>query len=107
MVDIEKYYGKKIFLDTAPLIYFLEKHIEFSALVFPFFKAHAENKLIFATSVVTVGEVLVQPFRDKNDRLIAAYSQILKPSADFEITAVTYDIVLREDCDTAGGLRVQ
>ena len=61
---------KKVFVDTAPFIYFIEKdannpqHYE---KVKNFFKNGYENNMEFVTSVITMEEYLVFPYRSKNN----------------------------------------
>jgi hypothetical protein len=55
--------GAVIGLDTAPLIYFIEKHATYHPLLRPFFVALADGKYTVATSTVTLVETLVHPIR--------------------------------------------
>ena len=53
---------KKIFLDTAPIIYYLERNEYYFPVISAFFRAHHGAEYI--TSVVTVSEYLPFPYRN-------------------------------------------
>lgn len=65
-----------LLLDTAPVIYFLEGHPRFAARFAPLFEAHAEGKVLFAATTVTVCEVLTGPLRADEDSLVGRYRAI-------------------------------
>jgi len=50
-----------LLVDSAPIIYVLEDHREYSPRFLPLFEAHASGKLRFAVTTVTVAEVLTGP----------------------------------------------
>jgi hypothetical protein len=51
-------------LDTAPLIYFIEKHLTYLPLLLPFFESVERGEMQVVTSTLTITEVLVHPYRD-------------------------------------------
>ena len=58
---IEKLKNASVFLDTAPLIYFIEGNSEFQGKLEKLFKRNDENHFKFITSSITLLEVLVKP----------------------------------------------
>ena len=66
---IEKLYGTTVGLDTAPLIYFIEKHPVYLQLVRPFFLDLELGDFEVVTSTLTLTEVLVHPYKFGNQRL--------------------------------------
>lgn len=60
--------GTAVGLDTAPLIYFIEKHPTYLPLLLPFFEAVDHGDIQVVTSTLTLTEVLVHPYRDANPR---------------------------------------
>ena len=52
-----------LFLDTAPVIYFVEKHPTYFDLVAPVFSRIDADLLVAVTSPVTLAECLVMPYR--------------------------------------------
>ena len=69
--------GKVIGLDTAPLIYFIEESPDYLEIVRPFFEAIDSAEFSAVTSVVTLLEVLVHPFRHGDRELAGHYRDIL------------------------------
>lgn len=53
----------RIFLDTAPVIYYVEKHPDYLSLVAPVFDRIDAETLTAVTSPVTLAECLVMPYR--------------------------------------------
>ena len=53
---------KKVFVDTAPIIYYLENSPLYSEVVKRFFAACIEKNIKVVTSAVTVEEYLVYPY---------------------------------------------
>jgi predicted nucleic acid-binding protein len=83
-------YGKRIFLDTAPLIYFIEAESNFLSLLDDLFSP--ANNCKFVTSVITLSEVLVAPFRAKKFQLAKQYEEILTMSKNIEILEINVEI---------------
>ena len=54
---------QRLFLDTAPAIYFLERHPAYFARMEAFFRIRRDRKIVIVTSPVTLAECLVHPFR--------------------------------------------
>ena len=69
--------GKVVGLDTAPLIYFIEENLAYLETVRPFFEAMDHGEFSVVTSVVTLLEVLVHPFRRGDRTLAQQYRDIL------------------------------
>jgi predicted nucleic acid-binding protein len=66
-----------VLVDTAPLIYFLEDHVQFLPLFLGLFEAHAAGELRIAISTVTLAEVLTGPLRHGHDALAQRYEKAL------------------------------
>jgi predicted nucleic acid-binding protein len=69
--------GQVVGLDTAPLIYFIERHPLYFPIVEPFFAFVARGEIEVVTSTITLTEVLVHPYRLGNPALARQYSDIL------------------------------
>lgn len=52
---------RKVFLDTAPIIYFVEKHPDYGAAVDAVFELIDEGRISAVVSPVTLAECLVHP----------------------------------------------
>jgi predicted nucleic acid-binding protein len=64
-------------LDSAPIIYLVERHPRYIALMEDFLRARAERRVELVTTPVTLAECLVQPIQTEQPDLIAAYTQTL------------------------------
>ena len=69
--------GNLIFLDTAPLIYFVEEREPYAELLTPFFETVDAGKIHVYTSMITYAEALVHPYRQGNQDLIETYEMLL------------------------------
>ena len=64
---------KKVFLDTAPFIYFLDNDPNFGQKMKTIFDEFIRAEKYLATSAVTVEEYLVYPYRTGNDDKIKTF----------------------------------
>lgn len=69
--------GKVIALDTAPVIYYIERNPLYIDLVRAFFQAVSRGECAVVTSVVTWLEGLVIPMRRGNTDLVRQYRDLL------------------------------
>ncbi len=65
--------GSLVYVDTAPFIYFLEKHPTYIEIIYPFFEAMQRNQIRVVTSTVTVLETLVHPIKLQDTKTIRLY----------------------------------
>ena len=80
-----------VVVDSAPLIYFLDGHSEFSSLFDGLFEAHEQGQLRIAISTIAVAEVLAGPLKKCQDVLAKRYEKAL---AVFDVIPVTQDIAV-------------
>lgn len=66
-----------LYLDTAPIIYSVEKHVDYLALMHPVWLASQRGEISLITSELTLLETLVAPIKNGNHSLAAAYERIL------------------------------
>lgn len=66
----------KIYLDTAPIIYFLENNPMYALKVQDFIQSAALTQCRFATSVLTNLEYLPKPIRENKQDLVIAYNSL-------------------------------
>lgn len=69
--------GKVVGLDTAPVIYFIERNPKYIGTVRPFFESLDEGRFLAVTSTITLAEVLVHPLRLNDISLAKNYKEIL------------------------------
>jgi predicted nucleic acid-binding protein len=84
--------GTVVGLDTAPLIYFMEDHAKYRPVLVPFFEALDVGEFSAVTSVLTLCEVLTQPFRKGALELAEDYRRILLRAAHLTTLNVTPEI---------------
>lgn len=87
--------GRNVFLDTAPLIYFIEGHSEYQEVLSRVFDANEKKDFIFITSSITLLEVLVKPLKDGNTKLAEQYKNILTNAPGIELLDVTHDVAIK------------
>lgn len=85
---IEDVSGLKVALDTSLLIYFLEANPDYAQMVEPIFAAADRYELRLVTSIVTLLEVLVLPYRQNRLDLVMAYQNILENNSSITLVAV-------------------
>ena len=99
---IQKLTNKKIFLDTAPLIYYIEENQQYLEVLDKLFLTNSKGKFLFQTSVITLLEVLVLPMRQKEYQLVEQYQNILCNSPTIEIFDLNIEITI-----SAAGFRAK
>ncbi len=66
-----------IYVDTAPIIYTVERHADYEALLLPLWTALDANAIEVVTSELTLLETLVKPLRDNDQGLAEDYERLL------------------------------
>ena len=67
-----------LLIDSAPIIYVIEGHRKYGALFMPLFEAHAERRLRFAVTALTLIEVLTGPIKAGDEALARRYRATLE-----------------------------
>jgi predicted nucleic acid-binding protein len=69
-----------LFLDTAPVIYFVEQNPEFGSKVQEVFERLDDGKLTAVVSPITLAECLVLPYKQKNSDIAKIFTELLANS---------------------------
>jgi predicted nucleic acid-binding protein len=69
-----------LFLDTAPVIYFVEQNPEFGSKVQEVFERLDEGKLTAVVSPITLAECLVLPYKQKKSEIAQVFIELLANS---------------------------
>lgn len=85
---VEDFSSKTVFLDTAPLIYFIEGHSKYQEVLVRIFALNDEGRFEFLTSCILLLEVLVKPLREGKQFLAQQYRDILTKSKGIEMLDV-------------------
>jgi len=67
-----------LLVDSAPIIYFIERHPIFGPHFKPVFEAHAAGRLRLAVTTITLTELLTGPFRAGDEVLARKYRAVLE-----------------------------
>ncbi|MQA89872.1 MAG: PIN domain-containing protein [Gemmatimonas sp.] len=90
---IEKVPPGPVAIDTAIVIYLVERHERFLPLIRPLFAAADEGKLQLVTSVITLLEVLVVPYRAGDSALAARYEAVLSRSRGLDLVLIDLTLI--------------
>ena len=69
-----------LFLDTAPVIYFVEQNPEFASKEQEVFERLDDGKLTAVVSPITLAECLVLPYKQKNSDIAQIFTELLANS---------------------------
>ena len=67
-----------LLLDSAPIIYFLEGHPKLAPRFEHLFEEHANGRVRFAVTTITIAEVLAGPLTSGHESLARRYRSILE-----------------------------
>ncbi len=85
---------KRAFIDTAPFIYFIEKdsnNPQYYEKIKNFFKYGYDNDKKFTTSVITMEEYFVFPYRNKEYSYIDMFNRLVE-TTDMEVVEINQEI---------------
>ncbi len=85
---------KRAFIDTAPFIYFIEKdsnNPQYYEKIKNFFKYGYDNDKKFITSVITMEEYFVFPYRNKEYSYIDMFNRLVE-TTDMEVMEINKEI---------------
>jgi predicted nucleic acid-binding protein len=91
----------RLFLDTAPIIYYVERHPKYGPIVDPIFAridaaaSDPDEGPVAVTSAITLAECLVLPIRANQPRLQQAFTHLLVSGPGIKFIAVD-DMIARD-----------
>jgi predicted nucleic acid-binding protein len=91
-----------IFIDTAPIIYYIEAHSQFGPLAKEVVNSFQSGKLSAFSSVITLTEVLSKPLEIGDEKLARKFADFLKHGKNLSLIEISTSIAER-----AGRLRGQ
>ncbi len=89
---IDELSGQRVCIDTAPFIYFIEKHPKYLNLLHSLFIEVDAGNIDAITSTVTLLEVLVLPIKTNNLVLVEKYRDILLYSKGLTTFEILHEI---------------
>ena len=85
----------RVFLDTAPLIYYVESSQPFAALVDPLADRLEQGSIVGVTSPITLAESLVVPFQNSSDLYRQIFFDLITAGPGIEFAPTTELIAQR------------
>ena len=89
-----------VFIDTAPVIYYIQAHPKFGPLAKEVVSAFRSGNLFAYSSVLTLTEVLIKPIEINDEPLARKFADFLKHGRHFLLIEISEGIA-----ETAGRLR--
>jgi predicted nucleic acid-binding protein len=93
---------RRLFLDRAPVIYYVEENTRYLPLVETVFDRLDTNALTAVTSPVTLAECLVAPYRSNETELRQVFADVIVSGSNTEFVPIDRTIA-----DKAGELRAR
>jgi predicted nucleic acid-binding protein len=87
--------GSTIAVDSAPLIYLIEKTEPYASFLLPFFDLIAEAKIKAVTSSITLTEIFVKPLQEQRHDILNSFKKLLTAGNNFSIIPVTIDLAIK------------
>ena len=81
-----------IFIDTAPIIYYIEAHPQFGPLAKEVVDALQPGTLIAFSSVITLAEVLPKPIQKGKEELATKFTDFLRKGRNINLIEISTDI---------------
>ena len=89
---VDELQGVRVCMDTAPIIYFIEKNPKYLGVLKPVFLEIDTGRIEAITSTITLLEVQVHPFRTKDDILAEKYRDILLYSGGLTTFEIFHEV---------------
>lgn len=86
--------GKRVYFDTNPFIYFIEKHDEFFEAVKPIFQMLKDDEFTAYTSDFTLTETLIKPYKDNDQATIDLFRSLLLDTGYFSMLSISQETFL-------------
>jgi predicted nucleic acid-binding protein len=83
---------KRLFLDTAPVIYYVERHPKYAPLVQPIFQRLSQGDFEAVTSPITLAETLMFPLRNGDLPLQKVFTDVITTASFTTFVATNTEI---------------
>ncbi|MBF9254314.1 type II toxin-antitoxin system VapC family toxin [Pontibacter sp. 172403-2] len=94
-MGLNKFKSQEVFLDTAPLIYFIEGNTVYQDKLLKLFTAYDKGDFSFISSTLTLLEVLVQPMKMNRLDLVEQYKRVLSEASGIILVEVTTAVAVK------------
>jgi len=82
----------KIFIDTAPLIYYIEDHPDYAEMMEDIVNLSLTSNVKLYSSVLTLTEVLVKPIQIKNNQIVQKFLDFFYKAENIQLIDITKNI---------------
>ena len=89
---VDEVKGQRICIDTAPIIYFIERHVKYRDVIRPVFVEIDSGNIEAITSTITLLEVLVHPLWTGDEVLAEKYRDILLSSKGLTTFEIFHEV---------------
>lgn len=84
--------ARRLLLDTAPVIYFVEDHRTYAEMLKPVFDRLDARTLVAVTTPVTLAECLIHPLRGGDSELVRRFTELLTAGPGTEFASLESEI---------------
>lgn len=70
--------SRRIYIDTSPYIYYLEKNLEYGNKVKGFLMSNYNSGKEFVTSAITIEEYSIVPYRENSIKLLKEFEMLIE-----------------------------
>jgi predicted nucleic acid-binding protein len=99
-VNLLEQIGHSVFIDTAPIIYYIEAHPQYGPIVRDVVRSFQTRHITAFSSVITLTEVLPKPVEAGDEKLAERFLEFLKFGKNISVVEISESIAER-----AGRLR--
>ncbi len=92
MMQLEINDNQVVFLDSAPIIYYIEDHPEYAPLMEEVMRSFQEKRIILMTSVISLTEVLIKPLQSNRIDLALTFKRFLKKTPNLFLIHIDDEI---------------
>lgn len=89
-----KFSKAKVFVDSAPLIHFIEKRKPFFSALDNLFESNKKGEFSLLASVITLSEILVRPLAESDYPTVEIYRKKFLNSENFDILLIDLEVAL-------------
>jgi predicted nucleic acid-binding protein len=89
MLAAELSHVSSLFIDTAPIIYYIEAHPQFGPLAKVIFDSFPTGRITAYSSVLTLTEVLPKPVESGDAKLARKFSEFLEHGKNLNLVEIT------------------
>ncbi len=83
--------SRRIYIDTAPYIYYLEKNLKYGNKIKEFLISNYDSGKEFITSAITIEEYSIVPYREKNTKLLKDFDMLIEDT-ETDVVDITKSI---------------